>query len=215
MKTTVASLLALVLASSLAYAEKLVVDSKAGNNTFTAVFHAPLGERITAVSSSIGCDATYDDKKGTISGTCRVPLLTIDVDGNSTKSEHFQQWATNNSTKPKKCDFEATFTDVAVGTLALDKPAEFTAEIPFTVCGRARTDGGKESVKGTALLLSPATAGEGTTVKVRATVEKFNRESYKIGPQFTSGWLARVQALASVVAAEGTVELTLFATSKK
>lgn len=212
MKITPLLALVFVLVSSLAHAEKLVVDSKAGNNTFTAVFHAPLGERITAVSSSIGCTATYDEKKGTISGKCSVPLLSIDVDGNSTKSEHFQQWATNNSTKPKKCDFEATFTDVAVGTLAPDKPSEFTAEIPFTVCGRTRTDGGKESVKGTALLLAPASSGGGKTVKVRATVEKFNRESYKVGPQFTSGWLARVQALASVVAAEGTVELTLFAT---
>jgi len=48
-------------------------------------------------------------------------------------------------------------------------------------------------------------------VRVRARVEHFHREAYRIGPRFTEGWLARVQSLAKVVAEEGTLELTLFA----
>ena len=212
--TYTTALLAVLLAATLAHGEALVVDPKAGNNTFTAVFDAPLGERITAMSSQVACDATYDDKKQTFSGTCSVPLLSIDVDGNETKSEHFQQWSTNNASKPKKCSYEATFTDVAVGPLVADKAVPFTADVPFKVCGRSRTDGGKETVKGTALLFPAGSYGPKKTIQIRATVDKFNRESYQVGPQHTSGWLARVQSLASVVAAEGTIEMSLFATAK-
>jgi len=50
---------------------------------------------------------------------------------------------------------------------------------------------------------------------VRASVAKFNRDSYKIGPKHTDGWLARVQALATVVAEEGTIDLSLFAAAKE
>lgn len=213
-RATPIALLSVLLAATLAHGEALDVDPKAGNNTFTAVFNAPLGERITAMSSAISCDATYDEKKQAFTGTCSVPLLSIDVDGNETKSEHFQQWATNNASKPKKCNFEATFTDVAVGPLVAEKDVPFTAEVPFKVCGRSRTDGGKETVKGTARLFPAGSYGPQKTIQIRATVEKFNRESYQIGPQHTSGWLARVQALATVVAAEGTIEMSLFATPK-
>lgn len=49
------------------------------------------------------------------------------------------------------------------------------------------------------------------TIRVRATIQRFDRDAYRIGPKYTDGWLARVQTLAKVVAEEGTVELTLFA----
>ncbi|HKD41804.1 MAG TPA: hypothetical protein VKB87_16090, partial [Myxococcaceae bacterium] len=45
-----------------ARAEDLKVNPDNGNNTFTAIFDAPLGERITAVSSSVSCDIAYDEK---------------------------------------------------------------------------------------------------------------------------------------------------------
>lgn len=211
----IAAPLAFVFLASTAFAEDFRVAPNAGNNTFNAVFDAKLGERIVATSSSVDCTATYDEKAGTFSGSCKVPLLSIMVDNEPTKSEHFQQWSTNNKSKPKDCVFEATFKDVAVGKLVAESPATFTAEVPFTTCGRSRKGGGNETVTGTALLFPAGTYGEAKTVQVRATVQKFNRDSYKIGPKHTEGWLARVQALASVVAEEGSIELSLFATAKE
>jgi len=41
--------------------------------------------------------------------------------------------------------------------------------------------------------------------------EHFHREAYRIRPRFTEDWLARMHSLAKVVAEEGTLELTLFA----
>ena len=49
------------------------VNPDAGNNSFSAVFDAKLGERINAVSSAVGCQVTYDEKTGLASGTCSVP----------------------------------------------------------------------------------------------------------------------------------------------
>jgi hypothetical protein len=45
-------------------AERLKVDGTAGNNTLTAIFDEPLGERITAVSSAVACDASWEPKDG-------------------------------------------------------------------------------------------------------------------------------------------------------
>jgi hypothetical protein len=53
--------------------------------------------------------------------------------------------------------------------------------------------------------------GSAETIRIRAHVEKFSRDRYHIGPKYTEGWLARVQSLASVVAEEGSVDLSLFA----
>jgi len=202
--------LAAALASP-ALAEELRVYPDAGNNTFNAVFDAKLGERITAQSSAVACDLRYDEKTGLASGRCSVPLASIKVDNEDTKTEHFQQWVTNKKTDPRACRLEASLEGVKVGALAAERPVPFTAEIPFTVCGRGPVDGRKEKVKGTALLFPPGAYGEKRTVRIRATIERFDRDAYRIGPKYTEGWLARVQSLAKVVAEEGTIELSLFA----
>lgn len=133
-------LVALTLAAPAA-AEDFKTDPDAGNNVFTAVFDAKLGERITAQSSAVGCDLTYDQKIGTASGACSVPLTSIKVDNEETKTEHFQQWVTNKKSEPKDCRLEAKFQQVKVGKLVPEQPATFTSQIPFTVCGRGPVDG--------------------------------------------------------------------------
>jgi len=184
----------------------LRVDGKAGNNTLNGVFEAPLGERITATSSAVSCDLRVDGQRQTLSGRCSVPLTSITVDGDPTKTGHFQQWATNKKSDPAKCSFATEFSDLPVTLPA--KPGsstEVSGDIPFTICGRPRDDGGREHLTGTVVRL------EDGRYRLRARVEHFHREAYGIGPRFTEGWLARVQSLAKVVAEEGTVELTLFA----
>jgi hypothetical protein len=208
------ALAALVLAlAAPALAEELRVDPDAGNNTFNAVFDAKLGERITAQSSAVACDLRYDEGTGLASGTCSVPLTSIKVDNEDTKTEHFQQWVTNKKSDPAACRFAATFEGVKVGALAPEQPVSFSGEVPFTVCGRRPVDGRKEKVKGTALLFPPGAYGEKRTLRIRATIEGFDRDAYHIGPKYTDGWLARVQSLAKVVADQGTIELSLFAKS--
>jgi hypothetical protein len=195
------------------------VDPDAGKNNFTAVFEAPLGERITAQSSSVECAVKYDDKANAFSGSCSVPLPTIMVDNEPTKTDHFQQWSTNKKSDPKDCRFEAKFEAVKLASaLAPGAPAKFAADIPFTVCGRARTDAGKEHVEGTAVLVPPAPDAEPgavKTVRVRAQIDGFSRDKYHIGPAYTDGWLARVQKLANVVADTGSIQLSLFAKTKE
>jgi hypothetical protein len=190
------------------------VNPDAGNNSFSAVFDAKLGERINAVSSAVGCQVSYDEKTGLASGRCSVPIASIRVDNDDTKSDHFRQWTTNKKSDPAQCRIEAVFSGVKVGTLVAGTPAPFAAEIPFTVCGRERTGGAKEKVTGTALLFPAGTYGEKTTIRIRATVPDFDRDAYRIGPKYTDGWLARVQSLATVVAEKGTVDLSLFAKAK-
>jgi hypothetical protein len=197
-----------------ALAEELTVNPDAGNSAFSAVFDAALGERINAVSSAVGCQLTFDEKTGLASGRCSVPLTSIKVDSDETKSAHFHDWATNKKTDPKACTIEAVFSGVKLGPLAPENPAPFSADIPFTVCGRARADGGKEKVTGTALLFPPGAYGEKKTIRIRATIVGFDRDTYRVGPGFTDGWLARVQSLAKVVAVKGTVDLSLFAKVK-
>lgn len=209
-------LLSLLLGSpAIAAAEEFQVDPNVGNSTFTAIFDATLGERITALSSAVGCEVKYDDKTGTASGHCAVPLKSIRVDNEDTKTEHFQQWSTNKKMDAKDCRFEARFDGVHLAQpLQPDKPVSFSAEVPFTVCGRARSDGGKEHVSGTAVLFAPGSYGNAKTIRIRARIEGFNRDKYQIGPKYTSGWLARVQSLAKVVAEQGNIELNLFARAK-
>jgi len=203
-----------VMPAAVAAAEPFVVDPDTGNNTFTAVFDAPLGERITAVSSSVSCQLNLDEQSSTASGVCSVPLTEIRVDNEETKTGHFQQWSTNKKMPPKQCKFEAHLNMVHFGELLPGQPVRFSADIPFTVCGRSRADGGNEHVEGTAVLL-PAEGGSKKTVKIRAHLEKFSRDRYRVGPKYTDGWLARVQSLANVVADEGTIDLTLFAKEGK
>jgi hypothetical protein len=211
----IAAALALSLAvPAAAGAEDLTVNPDAGNSGFSAVFDAALGERINAVSSSVGCDVTLDEKTGLASGRCSVPLLSIKVDADDTKSDHFHQWATNKKSEPKDCRLEAVFSGVSLGKLVAEQAVPFSAEIPFTVCGRARADGGKEAVRGTAVLFPPGAYGEKKTIRIRATIASFDRDAYRIGPKYTDGWLARVQSLAKVVAEKGTVDLSLFAKTK-
>jgi hypothetical protein len=210
-----AAALSLSLALPLAaVAEDFTVNSDAGNSGFSAVFDAALGERINAVSSAVGCDVVFDEKTGLASGRCSVPLTSIKVDADDTKSDHFHQWATNKKSEPKDCKIEAVFSGVKPGMLAAEKAVPFTAEIPFTVCGRARADGGKEKMRGTAVLFPPGAYGEKKTVRIRATIAGFDRDAYRIGPKYTEGWLARVQSLAKVVAEKGTIDLSLFAKTK-
>src|SRR5215813_9178062 len=196
----------LLLAVLSAAPHELRVDEKAGNNTLNGVFDAPLGERITATSSAVGCELQVDPDAGDVIGRCAVPLESITVDADPTKSDHFRQWATNRKSDPARCKLTADFGKV---TLSLPQGSgestEFQADIPFTVCGRPREDGGREHVTGTVVRLDDG------WLRVRARVEHFHREAYRIGPRFTEGWLARVQSLAKVVAEEGTLELTLFA----
>ena len=203
-----------VLVSIPAVAEDFETNPDAGNNSLSAVFDAALGERINAVSSTVGCSLQYDEKTGLASGTCSVPLESIRVDNDDTKSDHFRQWATNKKSEPRDCRFEAKFASLAVGKLVAEKPVPFTAEIPFTVCGRARGDGRKELVTGTAVLFPPGAYGDKKTIRIRAKVATFDRDAYRIGPKYTDGWLARVQSLARVVAEKGDVELSLFAKAK-
>jgi hypothetical protein len=209
-----AALAALLLAAPLARAEEFAVNPDAGNSGFSAVFDAALGERINAVSSAVGCQVRYEEKTGLVAGRCSVPLTSIKVDADDTKSDHFHQWATNKKSDAAACLLEASFSGVALGALSPGRPAPFTAEVPFTVCGRARADGAKERLQGTALLFPPGAYGEQRTIRIRATIAAFDREAYRIGPGFTEGWLARVQSLAKVVAPQGTVELSLFAKAK-
>jgi len=192
----------------------LKVDPEAGNNTFNAVFDAALGERITAVSSAVGCTITADE--GALEGhaKCSVPLTSIKVDSDDTKTDHFQQWATNKKIDPKKCSFDLDVPHVKLPSpLAEKQPVTFTTEGTFTICGRKRENGQAEKIQGTVILLPPGMVGEGKTFRIRAKVEGFDREQYGISPKNTAGWLARVQQLANVVATEGMIDVNIFATS--
>jgi hypothetical protein len=208
--------LALILAlPGPALAETFTVNPDAGNSGFSAVFDAALGERINAVSSAVGCEVTFDEKAGTASGRCAVPLTSIKVDADDTKSDHFHEWVTNKRSDPAACKLEAAFDGVKLGALAPEQAVPFAAEIPFTVCGRGRSDGRAEKVTGTALLLPAGAYGEKKTIRIRATIAEFHRDAYRIGPSYTDGWRARVQSLAKVVAEKGAVELSLFAKSSQ
>ena len=186
--------------------QTLRVDGEAGNNTLTGVFDAPLGERITAASSAVACDIQLSQGGRNLSGRCSVPLTSITVDADPTKTEHFRQWATNRKADPVRCSLAAQLEEIEVSLpRATGESTQFQADVPFTVCGRPREDGGRERVTGTLMRLDDG------FYRIRARVEHFRREAYRIGPSFTEGWLARVQSLAKVVAEEGTLELTLFA----
>ena len=190
------------------------VDPAAGRNQFTAVFDATVGERIVAVSSEVGCAITVDERARVGSARCSVPLKSVRVDAHETKTEHFRQWATNAQGDPAACRL-----DVALGPVTVPSPAAagapVTVETPvtFTVCGRRRDDGGAERARITVAEAAPARAGAPRLLRIRAHVDGFDRERYRVGPRFTPGWLARVEELAGVVAPIGTIDVSLFATA--
>jgi hypothetical protein len=185
------------------------VDPEAGNNTFSAVFDAALGERITAVGAAVGCTLHVDETVRTGRATCSVPLTALRVDNDDTKTEHFRQWATNGTGDARHCTIELSVDRVAVADpVEPMTPVPFSTDGTLTICGRRRDDRGAEKIGGTLTLLSR----DVRTLRIRARIEGFDRERYRVGPKWTPGWLARVQELAPVVAADGTIEVTLFAT---
>lgn len=198
----------------LADTSTFTVDPEAGNNAFSAVFDAAIGERIMAVSSGIGCTVTVDEEKLEGHAKCSVPLKAIRVDNDDTKTEHFQQWATNKKIDPEKCTFDLDVPSVKLPPpLAEQKPIAFTTEGTFSLCGRKRDDGGAERITGTVIYLPAGTYGKARTLRIRAHLEHFDRERYGVSPKNTAGWLARVQQLANVVATEGTIDVNIFATN--
>ena len=205
---------ALVAVSRVAAATQFAVDPEVGNNAFTAVFDSQIGERITAVSSAVGCTLTVDEAKREGRATCSVPLSSVRVDNDDTKTEHFGQWATNKKTDPKECTFQVEVPAVMLPSPVEPKtPVAFTTEGRFTICGRPRDDGQAEHIEGTVIYLPAGTYGAKRTLRIRAKVEHFDREKYGVSPKNTAGWLARVQQLAPVVGTEGTIEVNLFATA--
>jgi len=190
------------------------VDPDAGRNQFTAVFDSAVGERITAVSSKVACTLTVDDERLEGSATCTVPLTAIRVDNDDTKSDHFRQWATNKKLDPKKCRIELALPVVKVpGPVEAGKSVTFETKGTFTVCGRPRDDQGTEPIKVTVTYVPPATPEAPRLLRIRAHVSTFDRDRYGVSPKNTAGWLARVQQLADVVATEGTIDVSLFATA--
>lgn len=170
------------------------VKPQVGNNTFTAVFDAVIGERITAVSSAVGCTLTVDEEKLEGRASCSVPL-------------------TSKKMEPGQCTFEVEVPHVKLPSpVAPKSPIAFTTEGTFTLCGRKR-EGGPEKITGTVIYLPPGTYGSARTLRIRARIEQFNREQYGVSPRNTPDWLARVQQLAPVVATDGTVDVNIFATS--
>lgn len=189
------------------------VDPEAGNNTLNAVFDAALGERITAVSSAVGCAVTIDEGNLTGHAKCSVALTSIKVDSDETKTEHFQQWATNKKLDPKKCTFDLDIPNVKLPSALQEKQSvAFSTEGTFTVCGRKREGGQPEKIQGTIVLLPAGSLGDGKAYRIRAKIDGFNREQYGISPKATAGWLARVQQLANVVATDGMIDVNVFAT---
>jgi hypothetical protein len=196
-------------------ATQFVVDPEVGNNTFTAVFDAALGERITAMSSAVRCTLDVDEGKLEGSARCSVPLTSIVVDSEETKTEHFQQWATNRKTEAEKCTFDLTLPKVRLPSAEPKRPTPFTTDGTFTICGRGRDGGATERIQGTVTYLPAGTYGSKRTLRIRARVEGFDREAYGVSPKSTAGWLARVQQLADVVARDGTIDVSLFATARE
>src|SRR6058998_4275766 len=148
------AVLTLVCSSATLADTKFAVDPEAGNNTFTAVFDAAIGERITAVSSAVACTLTVDEAKLEGKASCSVPLTSIRVDNDDVKSEHFRQWATNKRVDPRKCVFALEVPAVKLAEpVEPMKPVEFETEGRFTICGRQRDDKGAEKMRVTILYL--------------------------------------------------------------
>ncbi len=210
------ALLAIGLAGPAAAATTtFTVDADALGNAMTAVFDSAVGERISAVSPRIACTLTVDDQALTGGGRCSIPLTSIAVDNTPTKSEHFQQWATNKKSDPAACTLELGLKEVRVpGPVVPDQPVRFITDGTFTVCGRARDDGGAEQLAVTLTYLPAHGEEKRPALRIRAHVEHFDRERYGVSPRATAGWLARVEQLSDVVATVGVVDVSLLAVAK-
>jgi hypothetical protein len=77
------------------------VDPDVGNNTFTAVFDAAIGERITAVSSALGCTLDVDEEKLEGSARCSVPLSSIRIPSTVPGSTSARRRAGSRRTAPR------------------------------------------------------------------------------------------------------------------
>src|SRR6184192_4135697 len=185
------AVLTLVCSSATLADTKFAVDPEAGNNTFTAVFDAAVGERITAVSSAVGCTLTVDETTLEGKASCSVPLASIRVDNDETKSDHFRQWATNKQVDPKRCVFKLDLPAVKLqGPVEPMKPVAFETEGSFTLCGRKRDDQGVERIQGTVLYLpakeydaaeTPARRPDRTTFRGRSASAPGSRASTASG----------------------------------
>jgi hypothetical protein len=212
MRISTASLV--LLAAPVLAATTFTVDPEAGRNQFTAVFDSAVGERIVAVSSRVGCTLTVDEERRVGSAKCAVPLTSIRVDNDDTKSDHFRQWATNKKVDPKQCRIELDVPRVEVPEpVEPGKAVAVKTRGTFTVCSRARDDEGAEPISVTVTYVAPKTADAPRLLRIRAHLEGFDRDRYGVSPKNTAGWLARVQQLADVVATTGTIDVSLFATA--
>ncbi|MDG2307044.1 MAG: hypothetical protein P8R42_20825 [Candidatus Binatia bacterium] len=117
---------ALTVAPVGAWAREFATNADAGNNSMSAVFGAAIGERIMAVSSAVDCTLEVDEAKLVCSATCCIPLESIQVDSEPTKTEHFQQWATNKKGSPAECSFDLVLDPIDLkGPVAAKVPVEF------------------------------------------------------------------------------------------
>src|SRR5215468_8380558 len=172
------ALLALLLTGSPVRGDtRFVVDSEAGNNTFSAVFDAAVGERITAVSSAVACTLRVDEEQLTGQASCQVALGSIRVDNDDTKSDHFRQWATNKKMEPRKCELKLDVPSLKLpAPVEPMKPVAFETEGTFTICGRPRDDKGAEAIRGTIVYLPAGAYNDSRTLRIRAKIEGFDRE---------------------------------------
>jgi hypothetical protein len=213
MTTLRGALALLVVATPGLAATVFSVDPAAGRNQFVAIFDAPAGERIAAVSARVGCTITVDAAGRAGTAVCTVPLTAIRVDNDETKSEHFRQWATNNASDPAACRLVLTVPRLELpGPIVPGKTVSVATRGTFAICGRPRDDRGSEAIA-LKLTYQPPADGEPHLLRIRAHVDGFDRERYRVSPRHTSGWLARVQRLADVVASTGTIDVSLFATA--
>ena len=214
----VALALACCLLPATSFAKTYTVEAGSGNSNMTAVFDAPLGERITAISSQLTCSIEVADDKQTISGKCSIPLTTIMVDNEDVKTAHFQLWATNRKGKPESCKLELDFGSVKLDSKVRARtPTEFSFNGRFKVCGRSHSQGVSERISGQIILFPEGTYREGSPelLRVRARIRDFSRNAYQVGPEWTGGLLAKVQALASAVSKVGDIDISLFAKANK
>ena len=213
MRTT--GLVGALFAASVAAGETtFTVDPAAGRNQFTAVFDAPAGERIVALSSAVGCTLVVDETTRRGKASCSVPLMGIRVDNDDNKTGHFRQWATNKKADPATCRFAVDLPEVVVPeSAAAIGPVTITTTGTFTVCGRKRDDGGAETIRITIAAVAPTPDDGSRLLRIRAHVDGFDRERYRVSPRYTDGWRARVQQLRDVVAPTGTIDVSLFATT--
>ena len=207
----------LTLSAATVTAKTYSVEPGAGNSNMTAVFDAPLGERITAISSQLSCSIEVGDDHQSVSATCAIPLTSVMVDNEDVKTAHFQLWATNRKMKPELCKLELDF-----GTMKLDsklkprEPVSFSFNGRVKVCGRTHTQGVSERISGQIILFPEGTyrEGEPELLRIRARIRDFSRNAYQVGPEWTGGLLAKVQALSSAVSKVGDIDVSLFAKLK-